>query len=650
MHDATEKSVKEKYLDLLSQQFNNREELATEIINLESILELPKGTEHFVSDLHGEFHAFQHVLRNGSGNVRSKISDIFQDTLTRQEINEFSALVYYPEEKLKLIKNSFTSKERLDEWYITTINRLIKLITYASSKYTRTKLRKTLPKNYIFIIEELLYKSNKYNNKHSYYQTLMNQIIELEQSDDLIIGLSFTIQHLVVNHLHVVGDIYDRGPEPDKIMDTLIDYPSVDVQWGNHDVLWIGAYAGSKVCLANLLRICARYDNLDIIEDAYGINLRPLLTLAEKYYSGDNPAFKPKNAEGLSQSEIEQITKIHQAIAIIQFKLEAPIIKRRPNFEMEERLVLESIDYENNTATLYGKTYTLENTCFQTIDPNNPNALTEDEHEVIEKLLLSVQQSEKLKRHMTFLMQKGKLYLPYNGNLLIHGCIPVDENGEMESMIIDGEKCYGRDLLDHFEHFVREAFDHKDIHDDLATDLVWYLWTGKYSSLFGKRAMTTFERYYINDKSAHKETKNPYYYLREDVNMCKKMLKDFGLDPEEGHIINGHTPVKEIDGENPIKAEGKMIVIDGGFSKAYQSTTGIAGYTLLYNSFGMQLVAHQHFNSKKHVLLNGADELSIRRVVDKELKRKKIRDTNTGKDIQEKIDVLKVLMHDRFVN
>ncbi|MBZ8171616.1 fructose-1,6-bisphosphatase [Staphylococcus cohnii] len=650
MHDATEKSVKEKYLDLLSQQFNNREELATEIINLESILELPKGTEHFVSDLHGEFHAFQHVLRNGSGNVRSKISDIFQDTLTRQEINEFSALVYYPEEKLKLIKNSFTSKERLDEWYITTINRLIKLVTYASSKYTRTKLRKTLPKNYIFIIEELLYKSNKYNNKHSYYQTLMNQIIELEQSDDLIIGLSFTIQHLVVNHLHVVGDIYDRGPEPDKIMDTLIDYPSVDVQWGNHDVLWIGAYAGSKVCLANLLRICARYDNLDIIEDAYGINLRPLLTLAEKYYSGDNPAFKPKNAEGLSQSEIEQITKIHQAIAIIQFKLEAPIIKRRPNFEMEERLVLESIDYENNTATLYGKTYTLENTCFQTIDPNNPNALTEDEHEVIEKLLLSVQQSEKLKRHMTFLMQKGKLYLPYNGNLLIHGCIPVDENGEMESMIIDGEKCYGRDLLDHFEHFVREAFDHKDIHDDLATDLVWYLWTGKYSSLFGKRAMTTFERYYINDKSAHKETKNPYYYLREDVNMCKKMLKDFSLDPEEGHIINGHTPVKEIDGENPIKAEGKMIVIDGGFSKAYQSTTGIAGYTLLYNSFGMQLVAHQHFNSKKHVLLNGADELSIRRVVDKELKRKKIRDTNTGKDIQEKIDVLKVLMHDRFVN
>lgn len=650
MCKTTDKSVKDRYLDLLSEQFHSKEELATEIINLESILELPKGTEHFVSDLHGEFHAFQHVLRNGSGNVLSKINDIFQDTLTHKEINEFSSLVYYPEEKIKLIKNNFTSKAELDEWYVTTINRLIKLITYASSKYTRTKLRKSLPKNYVFIIEELLYKSNKYNNKHSYYETLINQIIELEQSDDLIIGLSFTIQHLVVNHLHVVGDIYDRGPEPDKILETLIDYPSVDIQWGNHDVLWIGAYAGSKVCLANLLRICARYNNLDIVEDAYGINLRPLLTIAEKYYDGNNKAFQPKNTQDLTQAELEQITKIHQAVAILQFKLEAPIIKRRPAFEMEERLVLENIDYAKNEATLYGKTYTLENTCFQTIDPEDPNKLLEEEEEVMNNLLLSVQQSEKLKRHMTFLMQKGKLYLPYNGNLLIHGCIPVDENGEMESMTIDGEKRYGRNLLDYFETHVRKAFDNKEIEDDLATDLVWYLWTGKYSSLFGKRAMTTFERYFISDKSAHKEAKNPYYYLREDVDMCKKMLKDFGLDPEQGHIINGHTPVKEIDGENPIKAEGKMIVIDGGFSKAYQSTTGIAGYTLLYNSFGMQLVAHKHFNSKEHVLLNGADELSIRRVVDKELQRKKIRDTNSGQTIQEKINILKELMHDRFVN
>ena len=654
MTPNTLSELKQKYLDLLSHHYDSPEKLATEIINLESILELPKGTEHFVSDLHGEYDSFQHVLRNGSGNVRAKINDIFKDKLTTKEINDLAALVCYPEEKLKLIKNEFNSRGQLNLWYITTIERLIELITYCSSKYTRSKLRKALPTQYVYIVEELLYKSNEFNNKKSYYETLVNQIIELEQSDDLIIGLSYTIQRLVVNHLHVVGDIYDRGPQPDKIMDTLIDYHSVDIQWGNHDVLWIGAYAGSKVCLANLLRICARYDNLDIIEDAYGINLRPLLTLAEAYYDGNNPAFKPKKRPdkkaALTKLEEDQITKIHQAIAIIQFKLEIPIIKRRPNFEMEERLVLEKTDYDNNKITVYGKTYPLTNTCFTTVDPQNPGQLLPEEEDVINKLLLSFQQSEKLKRHMSFLMQKGTLYLPYNGNLLIHGCIPVDENGEMEAFEIEGVKHQGRDLLDVFETHVREAFDHKDITDDLSTDLVWYLWTGKYSSLFGKRAMTTFERYFIEDKVSHKEEKNPYYHLREDVDMIRKMLKDFGLNPDEGRIINGHTPVKEIDGEDPIKADGKMLVIDGGFSKAYQKTTGIAGYTLLYNSFGMQLVAHQEFNTKDKVLSDGADELSVRRVVDEELQRKKIRDTNDGYHIQEQIDILKTLMHDRYLN
>lgn len=653
MSQSTESELKKKYLDLLSQQFDSPEKLATEIINLESVLELPKGTEHFVSDLHGEYKSFQHVLRNGSGNVRAKINDIFSGNISQKEIDDLAALVYYPEEKLKLIKNDFNSKRELNEWYILTIERLIDLITYCSSKYTRSKLRKALPSEYTYIIEELLYKNNEFNNKKSYYETLLNQVIELEQSDDLIIGLSYTIQRLVVDHLHVVGDIYDRGPEPDKIMDTLIDYHSVDIQWGNHDVLWIGAYAGSKVCLANLLRICARYDNLDIIEDAYGINLRPLLTLAEKYYDGDNPAFKPKKRPdkkvGLSKLEEAQITKIHQAIAMIQFKLEMPIIKRRPSFEMEDRLVLEKINYDTNEITIYGKTYPLKDTCFSTVDPKDPAKLLPEEEDVVNKLLLSFQQSEKLKRHMAFLMQKGKLYLPYNGNLLIHGCIPVDDNGEMESFEIEGVKHKGRDLLDVFERHVRLAFSDKEKTDDLSTDLVWYLWTGKYSSLFGKRAMTTFERYFIEDKASHKEPKNPYYYLREDVDMIRKMLKDFGLNPDEGRIINGHTPVKEIDGEDPIKANGKMLVIDGGFSKAYQSTTGIAGYTLLYNSFGMQLVAHQFFDSKENVLSDGADELSVRRVVDEELQRKKIRDTNVGKDIMEQIRMLKLLMHDRYL-
>ncbi|MGC7787406.1 fructose-1,6-bisphosphatase [Staphylococcus epidermidis] len=653
MTHITESEMKQKYLDLLSQKFDSAEKLATEIINLESILELPKGTEHFVSDLHGEYESFQHVLRNGSGNVRAKINDIFKDKLSQQEINDLAALVYYPEEKLKLVKNNFDSIGTLNIWYITTIQRLIDLITYCSSKYTRSKLRKALPEQYVYIIEELLYKSNEFHNKKPYYETLVNQIIELEQSDDLIIGLSYTVQRLVVDHLHVVGDIYDRGPKPDKIMDTLINYHSVDIQWGNHDVLWIGAYAGSKVCLANLLRICARYDNLDIIEDAYGINLRPLLTLAEKYYDAENPAFKPKKRPdkdvSLTKREESQITKIHQAIAMIQFKLEMPIIKRRPSFEMEERLVLEKIDYDNNEITIYNKTYPLKDTCFQTVNPNNPAELLAEEKEVMDKLLLSFQQSEKLRRHMSFLMRKGKLYLPYNGNLLIHGCIPVDENGEMESFEIEGERLSGRELLDVFEYHVRRAFDHKESTEDISTDLVWYLWTGKYSSLFGKRAMTTFERYFIEDQASHKEEKNPYYYLREDVDMIRKMLKDFGLNPDEGRIINGHTPVKEIDGEDPIKANGKMLVIDGGFSKAYQSTTGIAGYTLLYNSFGMQLVAHKEFNRKEKVLSMGADELSVKRVVDEELQRKKIRDTNIGKQLQDQIDILKILMHDRYL-
>ena len=653
MTHITENELKKKYLDLLSQRFDSVEKLATEIINLESILELPKGTEHFVSDLHGEYESFQHVLRNGSGNVRAKINDIFGETLSEKEINDLAALVYYPEDKLKLVKNQFNAKGQLNVWYITTIERLVELIKYCSSKYTRSKLRKALPEQFVYIIEELLYKNNEYQNKKTYYETLVNQVIELEQSDDLIIGLSYTVQRLVVDHLHVVGDIYDRGPKPDKIMDTLINYHSVDIQWGNHDVLWIGAYAGSKVCLANLLRICARYDNLDIIEDAYGINLRPLLTLAEKYYSGDNPAFKPKKRPdkeaSLTQREEHQITKIHQAIAMIQFKLEMPIIKRRPSFEMEERLVLEKIDFDNNEITVYGKTYPLKDTCFQTIDRQHPEVLLEEEQEVIDKLLLSFQQSEKLRRHMSFLMREGKLYLPYNGNLLIHGCIPVDENGEMESFEIDGEMHSGRELLDVFEYHVRKAFDDKDVTDDLSTDLVWYLWTGKYSSLFGKRAMTTFERYFIEDKASHKEVKNPYYYLREDVDMIRKMLSDFGLNPDEGRIINGHTPVKEIDGEDPIKADGKMLVIDGGFSKAYQSTTGIAGYTLLYNSFGMQLVAHQEFNTKEKVLSDGTDELSVKRVVDEELTRKKIKDTNVGQELQSQIDILKILMHDRYL-
>ncbi|MBM4764829.1 fructose-1,6-bisphosphatase [Bacillus sp. B15-48] len=640
-----------RFLDLLAQRYDSEEKVVTEIINLEAILNLPKGTEHFVSDLHGEYQAFQHVLRNGAGKVKEKISDIFIEVLSEEEINEFATLVYYPEEKLQLVKNNYFNDEPgLNEWYMKTIEHLIQLTCYASSKYTRSKLRRALPNQFVYIIEELLYKTDELSNKKNYYEKIVQQIISLGQADKLITGLAYTIQRLVVDHLHVVGDIYDRGPEPDKIMDTLINYHSVDIQWGNHDVLWLGAFSGSKVCLANIIRICARYDNLDIIEDVYGINLRPLLNLAEKYYE-DNPAFRPKrhSDKELSEREKLQITKIHQAIAMIQFKLEIPIIKRRPSFNMSERLLLEKVDFEKNEVTIQGETYPLENTCFATVNPEKPEQLLEEEAQVLDRLLFSVQHSEKLARHMNFLMKKGSLYLKYNGNLLIHGCIPLDEQGNLEEMVIENKSYAGRELLDKFEHYLRHAFAHPEETDELATDMVWYLWTGEYSSLFGKREMTTFERYFIKDKKTHKERKNPYYYLREKEEICRNLLMEFDLNPDQGHIINGHTPVKEIDGENPIKANGKMIVIDGGFSKAYQSTTGIAGYTLLYNSYGMQLVAHKKFNSKEDVLLNGADVLSVKRLVDEELKRKMVSETNVGEELLQEISILKSLMEYRYV-
>lgn len=633
--------VDTQYLDLLAKKYDCEEKVVTELINLEAILNLPKGTEHFVSDLHGEYQAFQHVLRNGSGNVKRKIKELFEGRMSESEIDQFATLVYYPEDKLRLIESAAKDEQKLYQWYAKTIERLIELVSFASSKYTRSKLRKALPEQFVYISEELLYKTDNANKKE-YYSEIMKRIISLGQADKLITGLAYTIQRLVVDHLHVVGDIYDRGPDPHKIMDTLINYHSVDIQWGNHDVLWLGAYAGSKVCLANIIRICARYDNLDIIEDVYGINLRPLLNLAERYYD-DNRAFRPKCNEAdkaLTDEERLQITKMHQAIAMIQFKLEMPIIKRRPDFNMDRRLLLEKIDYDKETITLNGTTYQLRDTCFATIDPQHPYRLLEEEEQVIDKLLSAVQHSEKLARHMNFLMEKGSLYLKYNGNLLIHGCIPLNEDGTMKKMVIGGEAYAGKELLDKFEYYLRYGFAHPEITDDLATDMIWYLWTGENSSLFGKKDMTTFERYFIQEKESHFEEKNPYYKLREDEEICRKLLREFDLNPDQGHIINGHTPVQEINGENPIKANGKIVVIDGGFSKAYQPKTGIAGYTLLYNSYGMELVAHKRFTSKEDVVRNGMDVLSVKRLVDRELKRKKVLETNVGKQLLKQIDAL----------
>lgn len=634
----------ERYFNLLKSRFNNREEILSEIINLKAIQNLPKGTEHFVSDIHGEFNAFQHILRNGSGNIKEKIRVLFKDELSPAEQKELATLIYYPEERLIFLRDSTTYL-----WYQKTIKQLIKLVKFSSSKYSRSKLRKALPTNLAYIIEELLYQIPDQNDKDDYYEQIISNVMELDLAEPLIIGLSFTIQRLVVDHLHVVGDIYDRGPKPDEIIDTLMDYHSVDIQWGNHDILWMGAAAGSPICLLTIIRISARYNNLDIIEERYGINLRPLLTFAEKYYD-DNPAFRPKlpHGEELSAEESLEITKIHQAAAILQFKLEAQLVNRRPDFNMSHRLLLTETNYDTLETFIKGTHYPLTNTCFATIQPDNPNKLSEEEEEVIQRIVSNTIHSDKLKRHTDFLFEKGSMYLVYNDNLLIHGCVPLTKDGDFQSFTLNNQSYKGKELMDLFENALRTAYKDPHTPDDLSTDILWYLWSGEYSSLFGKKEMTTFERYFISDKSTHEEIKNPYYSLREKEETIDMILHEFGLSSEDSHLINGHTPIKAIKGESPVKANGKMIVIDGGFSKPYQQTTGLAGYTLLYNSFGMQLVSHKPFSSIEHVVAEHDDILSIKKVVDKPLKRKMVKDTTVGQKIQEEIDDLEDLL--RYIN
>ena len=637
---------KDKYFDLLSTKFNSSSEIISEIINLKAILDLPKGTEHFVSDLHGEYSAFQHILRNGSGNIKEKIKDLFHQTLTTKEQEELATLIYYPEKRLAIL-----TLDNSHDWYKETIDQLIQLVRFSSSKYTRSKLRKTFPKRFSYIIEELLSETNMHNDKKDYSNQIIENIISLNQAENLIIDLSYIIQRLVVDHLHVVGDIYDRGPEPDKIMERLITHHSLDIQWGNHDIIWIGAAAGSPICMMNTIRISARYNNLSIIEDTYGINLRPLLTYAEKYYQ-DNPAFTPKLEEGISisQEELLETTKIHQAAAILQFKLEEQLVKRRPEFDMEHRFLLSKTNFKEQKIAIKGKNYQLHNTCFETVNPNNPSELTKEESEVIERLLHNFIHSEKLKRHMNFLLEKGNMYLVHNENLLIHGCVPLKENGEFQSITLNGKKYKGKSLLDYFEASLRKAYQTPHISNDYETDVLWYLWSGECSSLFGKKEMTTFERYFIKEKETHVEEKNAYYALREEETTIKNILKEFGLNGADSHLINGHTPIKEIKGENPIKANGKLIVIDGGFSKPYQKTTGLAGYTLLYNSYGMQLVAHKPFSSVKQVIEEQDDILSMKRLVDRPVQRKLVKDTSIGAKLQEEIDELLQLLNYHYHN
>jgi fructose-1,6-bisphosphatase-3 len=602
------------------------EELIAEIINLEAILNLPKGTEHFISDLHGEYDAFNHILRNGSGSIRAKVHALFNQELSAAQMDELCFLIYYPEEKISslLLTHSLTS-----DWWFDTIERLLIIVRFSSSKYTRSKVRKALPKTYAYILEELIYQYDEATDKKAYYQQIIKKIIALDTADHFVIDLAYLVQRFVVDHLHVIGDIYDRGPHPDKIMDALIAYHSLDIQWGNHDIIWLGAVSGSKACLANVLRISARYGNLDLLEETYGIDLTALRTFSRTHYK-ENLQFKPKKNPycDLSGTEISDAMKIQQAMAIIQEKLEGQVIKRRPEFLMEHRLLLDKIDH--GQITIDHSKHSLINECFQTIDWSDPYRLTSEENKLITDLLEQFQQAETLNRHMAFLIEKGSLYLSYNHNLLIHGCLPLNEDASFQSITFAGQTYAGKQLLDFFEKNLRLSFSQPWQTEDFATDLVWYLWCGECSSLFGKKAMKTFERYFIKEKATHFEEKNAYYTLRNESDVCKKILNAFDLTYSDAHIINGHTPVKLVKGESPIKADGKMLVIDGGFSRAYQHVTGIAGYTLLYNSFGMQLAAHKPFTNKKIAIQRNDDILSTRQIVARQTKRLKVKDTTIG--------------------
>ncbi|MBC1483263.1 fructose-1,6-bisphosphatase [Listeria sp. FSL L7-1509] len=636
-----------KYLRLLAKQYPTIAKTATEIINLEAIMNLPKGTEHFLSDVHGEYSAFEHVLRNGSGVVKRKIRDIFGTELDDAEINSLSTLVYYPEEKMDLIAEELVD---MDGWYRTTLLRLIEFCQYVASKYTRSKVRKAMPADFAYILEELLQENYNDDDKRMYYEEIIQHIISLDRAEEFISALSRLIQQLVVDHLHIVGDVYDRGPYPDKIMDTLMNYHSLDFQWGNHDILWMGAASGSKVCAANVIRISARYLNLDILEDSYGISLRPLALFADAIYQ-DDPCtyFQPKIEENLeySNAEITQIARMHKAIAIIQFKLEGEIIVRHDEFHMKHRLLLDFIDYQKGTIRLKGQDYDLLDTHFPTIDPENPYQLTPAEQALIEKITASFKNCHRLQKHVQFLYAKGSMFLTYNGNLLYHGCIPLHEDGTFMAMELRKKSYAGRQLLEQFEILTREAYVHPagTVEKKYASDIVWYLWTGAISSLFGKSEMTTFERYFIADKATHTEEKNPYYKLRNEEAICQQILEEFGLDANCGHIINGHTPVKEGKGESPIKADGKMLVIDGGFAKAYHKKTKLAGYTLLFNSYGLQLVSHQPFTTKEDAVKNETDILSTRQVIEMEINRKRVKDTDIGKQLHTQAEDLKKLLN-----
>ncbi|MDE6369644.1 MAG: fructose-1,6-bisphosphatase [Muribaculaceae bacterium] len=637
-----------RYLKLLSRSFPTIAAASTEIINLEAILNLPKGTEHFLTDIHGEYEAFQHVLKNASGTVKRKVNEIFGNTLRESEKKDLCTLIYYPQEKLELVKAEETD---MNEWYEITLNRLVKVCQSVSSKYTRSKVNKALPKDFSYIIQELLHETEADPNKHAYFNQIISTIISTRRADAFIIAMCNLIQRLAIDSLHIVGDIYDRGPGAHIIMDTICDYHNFDIQWGNHDILWMGAFAGNDACIANVLRIALRYGNLDTLEEGYGINLLPLATFAmETYPNINSDIFAPRIKDSrrvYSETELNIIAKMHKAITVIQFKLEGQLLKAHPEYAMDDRMMLHRINIAESSITLAdGNTYKLSDSDFPTIDLTDPYELTKQEAALMKSLHHSFVNSEKLRKHVYCLLRHGSFYLARNNNLMYHASIPLEADGSFRKVSVLGSQFSGRELLDRLDELVQIAcrIGSDDPDRSAAVDYMWYLWCGPDSPLFGKARMATFERYFISDKSTHAEGKGNYYDLIDDPAMCDKILKEFGLPTEGSHIINGHVPVKTIKGENPVKADGKLLVIDGGFSKAYQSTTGIAGYTLVYHSRGFQLVQHEPFESTKKAIEEGQDIISNTVLNEFKARRLQVRDTDKGRELAAQVKELDKLL------
>ena len=631
-----------RYLKSLSKQYPNIASASTEIINLQAILNLPKGTEHFMTDVHGEYEQFNHVLKNGSGSVRRKIDEEFGNTLSSKDKKSLATLIYYPKEKLEIVKE----EENIEDWYKITLYRLVQITKHVSSKYTRSKVRKALPKDFAYIIEELITEKAEVQDKEGYYNEIVHTIIRIGRAPDFIVALSKLIQRLVIDHLHIVGDIYDRGPGPHIILHTLRHYHSVDVQWGNHDIVWMGAAAGSLACIANVVRMSARYGNLDTLEEGYGINLIPLATFALEQYKNTSEAFAIKYNTDYNTKDLGMDMKMHKAMAVIQFKLEGQIIKRRPEFMMEDRLLLDKINFEKGTVMVEGREYKMRDMDFPTIDPANPYELTPEETEVMERLRQAFTRCDKLQKDVRFLFSKGGLYKVYNSNLLYHGCVPLDEEGNFLKVNVFGKEYSGKALYDILDTYARRGYYASRESGDKAKgeDILWYIWTGPNSPVFGKDKMTTFERYFIEDKETHVETKNAYYRLYDNEEIVDKILREFGLDTTKSHIVNGHVPVERKKGESPIKCNGKLLVIDGGFSKAYQHKTGIAGYTLVANSYGMRLVSHEPFESTEAAIRKESDIFSDSIVVETALRRQCVADTDIGVELKESIHQLEELL------